>query len=115
MTDEKQHASVLGVNVTNEPEDPKLLRRMLGKCDIRLIPILGSMFLVSFLDRGNIANARIEGFEKDLHMPANGYNTALWIFYVPFILLEVPSNLIMGKDWIKPNIWLGSMMFLLGM
>lgn len=39
-----------------------------------------------FLDRTNIANARIEGLVEGLDMPANGYNTALWIFYIPFIL-----------------------------
>lgn len=39
-----------------------------------------------FLDRTNIANAKIEGLVEGLNMPSNGYNTALWIFYIPFIL-----------------------------
>jgi len=47
-------------------------------------------------------------------MPSNGYNTALWIFFIPFILIEVPSNLIMGLPKVRPKVFLGINMFLLG-
>ena len=47
-------------------------------------------------------------------MPADGYNTALWIFFIPFILIEVPSNLIMGLPRVRPNVFLGINMFVLG-
>ncbi|OAL44449.1 MFS general substrate transporter [Pyrenochaeta sp. DS3sAY3a] len=84
------------------------------KLDLRLIPILGCTYTILFLDRTNIANARIEGLEKSLHMPANGYNTALWIFYIPFVLVEVPSNMIMSMAGVRPNIFLGCNMLILG-
>jgi len=84
------------------------------KLDWRLIPILGCTYTILFLDRTNIANARIEGMEKGLRMPANGYNTALWIFYIPFVLVEVPSNMIMSMPRVKPNIFLGINMLVLG-
>jgi MFS family permease len=41
-------------------------------------------------------------------MPSNGYNTCLWIFFIPFVLVEIPSNMIMGLPRVKPS------MFLLG-
>jgi hypothetical protein len=63
---------------------------------------------------GTVANARIEGMEKSLHMPATGYNTALWIFYIPFVLVEVPSNMIMSLPRVKPNLFLGGNMLILG-
>lgn len=47
-------------------------------------------------------------------MPSNGYNTALWIFFIPFILIEVPSNLIMGLPRVRPNLFLGVNMLILG-
>lgn len=47
-------------------------------------------------------------------MPSNGYNTALWIFYVPFVLVEVPSNMIMSMPRVRPNIFLGCNMLILG-
>ena len=47
-------------------------------------------------------------------MPANGYNIALWIFFIPFVLIEIPSNLIMGLPRVEPNVFLGINMLLLG-
>lgn len=95
-------------------EDPKAARRLLIKCDIRLIPILGCLYLVSFLDRSNIANARLFGLEKSLDMPSTGFNTCLWIFYLPFVIVEIPSNLFMSLNKIKPNQWLAGAMLILG-
>jgi hypothetical protein len=104
-------------SMSEEPfsEDPKAARKLLLKIDIRLIPILGCLYLVSFLDRSNIANARLFGLEKSLSMPLNGFNTCLWIFYLPFVIAEVPSNLFMSLNYIKPSQWLASAMFILGM
>lgn len=95
-------------------EDPVNARKLLLKCDLRLVPILGTLYLVSFFDRSNIANARLFGLEAGLNMPSNGFNTCLWIFYLPFVIVEIPSNLIMSMNKIKPNVWLGGMMFILG-
>jgi hypothetical protein len=89
-------------------------KRLQWKRDLLLLPILGIMHMILFLDRTNIANARIEGLEAGLNMPPTGYSTALWIFYVPFVLAEIPSNLILITGKIKPNLFLGGQMFLLG-
>ena len=94
--------------------NPALDRKIKWRRDVVLIPILGLMYLVMFLDRTNIANARIEGLEKGLNMPSNGYNVALTLFYIPFVLFEIPSNLILSLPFIKPRWYLGSMMALLG-
>jgi hypothetical protein len=95
--------------------DTKADRRLTTKLDFKVMPILGLLYLICFLDRTNIANARIAGLERGLHMPSNGFNTALWIFYIPFVLAEVPLNMIMTLPWVKPNIFLGVQCFLLGM
>lgn len=96
-------------------EDPKAERALTLKMDIRIVPILGCIFMISFLSRTNIANARIQGLEAGLGMPSNGYNTCLWIFYLSFFIVEIPSNLIMASKWMRPNWWLGGQMFVLGM
>lgn len=44
------------------------------------------MWLVSHLDRGNIANAKIVGMDKDLHLTGTQYNAALVIFFISYIL-----------------------------
>jgi hypothetical protein len=51
-------------------------KKMLRKMDVRLIPVLAVLYLLSFLDRGNIGNAKIQGLSKDLHLSADGYNIA---------------------------------------
>ena len=94
---------------------PKLDRIVSIKRDCLLISVLGLMYLILFLDRSNMANANIEGLAAGLDMPSNGYNTALWIFYIPFVLAEIPSNLLLQSGWVRPNLYLGSCMLLLGL
>ncbi|KAL4881663.1 MFS general substrate transporter [Aspergillus karnatakaensis] len=94
--------------------DVKSDRELTNRIDLRVIPVLGLLYLVCFLDRTNIANARIAGLEEGLNMPPTGYNTCLWIFYIPFVLCEVPSNMIMSLPWVRPNLWLGGLTFTLG-
>lgn len=96
-------------------EDAKFDKKLLLKRDLILVPLMGVMYMIMFLDRTNIANARIAGLQEGLNMPANGYNVALSIFYIPFVLAEVPSNLILSLSWIKPRWYLGAMMFILGL
>lgn len=43
-------------------------RKILRKMDLRLLPILTILYLMSFLDRGNIGNAKIEGLTETLKM-----------------------------------------------
>jgi MFS family permease len=52
--------------------------------------------------------------ELSLNMPENGYNTCIWIFFLPFVLVEIPSNLIMSLPRVKPNVFLGTNMLILG-
>lgn len=60
--------------------DPVAERKLLRKIDFRLIPILWLLFMLAFLDRTNIGNARILGMEEELMMTGNDYNIALFIF-----------------------------------
>jgi hypothetical protein len=41
-------------------------------------------------------------------MKGQDYNIALCVFFVPYILLEIPSNIILKK--IAPSTWLSSIM-----
>lgn len=49
-------------------------KKVLRKMDIRLIPMLALLYLLSFLDRGNIGNASIEGLKEDLGLTGPQYN-----------------------------------------
>lgn len=45
---------------------------------------------------------------QDLNMTGHDYNTALFIFFVPYILFEVPSNIIIKQ--VAPSTWLSIIM-----
>jgi hypothetical protein len=90
-----------------EPIDKTIEKKLIRKIDFYLIPIFFLLLMAAFLDRINIGNARIIGLEKDLHMKGNDFNIALFVFFVPYNLLEVPSNLLMKK--VRPSMWLSGL------
>ncbi|KAG7086116.1 hypothetical protein E1B28_003630 [Marasmius oreades] len=79
------------------------------KIDWMIIPPVSLMYLFCFIDRANIGNARLAGFEKDLGLQGNDYNAILSIFYISYIIFEIPSNVIckkIGPGWFIPGITL---------
>ncbi|KAF4554809.1 MFS-type transporter-like protein 48 [Elsinoe fawcettii] len=92
-------------------------RSVLRKLDIHLLPLVCALFLLSFLDRSNVGNARTAGMEKDLHFDANGkgphtYDWLLTIFYISYICFEF---LIMGWKLVPPHIWGAGVTFCWGL
>ncbi|KAL2160556.1 hypothetical protein VTH06DRAFT_1244 [Thermothelomyces fergusii] len=79
-------------------------RRITTKIDLYIIPFVSVLYLMAFLDRVNIGNARAFGLEEELNMSGVKYNTALTIFFVPYILFEIPSNILLKH--FTPRVWL---------
>ncbi|KAK8065222.1 pantothenate transporter liz1 [Apiospora hydei] len=77
-------------------------RRVVRKLDFRIVPLVSFLFLLSFLDRSNIGNARIAGMEEDLGLDGGAYNWLLTIFYIPYILFEF---LIVMWKVLPPHAW----------
>ncbi|CAO3643363.1 unnamed protein product [Cunninghamella echinulata] len=86
------------------PADEKEMKKLLWKLDSRIVPWLGILYLCSFLDRVNIGNAKIANLQKDIGISDFDYNWALSIFFIGYILFEVPSNLLLKQ--IGPNRWI---------
>jgi hypothetical protein len=42
-----------------------------------------------------LGNARVAGLQKDLGISNHQYSVALTVTYVPYILAELPSNLVL--------------------
>ena len=78
---------------------------MLRKVDFHLVPFLAVLYLAAHIDRANIGNAKIEGLTTDLNMTGVQYNIALSVFFVPYILLEVPSNVVL-KMFRRPSTYM---------
>ena len=58
----------------SEEEKRKIDKALVWKVDKWLIPWLSLLYLLSFLDRTNIGNARLAGMEDDLGMSGSDYN-----------------------------------------
>lgn len=56
--------------------DEKLTKKLVRKIDVYLVPFLSLLYLLSYLDRTNIGNARLGGIEADLGMSGLDYNVS---------------------------------------
>ncbi|KAJ8126866.1 hypothetical protein O1611_g6772 [Lasiodiplodia mahajangana] len=89
--------------------DPAAATRLRWKIDLHVYPILFVVYALSFLDRINISNARIQGLTEELELYGNRYNITLFVYFIPYILLELPSNIIIKRT--RPSWYLSSLMF----
>ncbi|KAL2018910.1 hypothetical protein VTK56DRAFT_10277 [Thermocarpiscus australiensis] len=79
-------------------------RRITTRIDLHLVPFVIVLYLMAFLDRVNIGNARSFGLEAELGLTGVDYNTSLTIFFVPYVLFEIPSNVLLKH--FSPRVWL---------
>ncbi|KAI1618835.1 major facilitator superfamily domain-containing protein [Exophiala viscosa] len=97
-------------NVVDYTEaEEKAVRR---KIDLLLMPAIWIMYLFSYADRTNIGNAKVAGMSADLNLSSNEYSLALVVFFISYIIFEIPSNLIIAKT--RPSIYLCSVMAIWG-
>ncbi|KAF2713287.1 bodown198 [Pleomassaria siparia CBS 279.74] len=80
-----------------DAERKKLDRALVWKIDLWLIPWLSLLYLLSFLDRTNIGNARVAKMEPDIGMSGRDYNDSLTIFFVSYAAAEPITNLLLKK------------------
>ncbi|KJK76264.1 hypothetical protein H634G_08404 [Metarhizium anisopliae BRIP 53293] len=95
--------------VFNEDIDAAAERRLVRKLDVIIIPTFFIIYMMSFLDRINISNARIQDMPKDLDLSGKKFNVALLVYYASYILLEIPSNMIVKK--VRPSLYMSTLMF----
>ncbi|KEZ44001.1 Tna1 [Scedosporium apiospermum] len=85
--------------------DPVAVKKLRWKLDLYTVPTVAFLYLFCFIDRANIGNARIAGLEKDLGLKGFDYNVVLSVFYVSYIIFEIPASICckwMGPGWFLP-------------
>ncbi|KAI0423309.1 major facilitator superfamily domain-containing protein [Xylaria grammica] len=86
-------------------EERKLIRRI----DWHLMPLCSLMFLFKNLDVDNVSNARImnqgtpQNILTQLNMTSDEFSLVTVLYYVPYIIGEAPSNLLL--KWFSPSRW----------
>ncbi|KAL5117788.1 hypothetical protein ACEQ8H_004262 [Pleosporales sp. CAS-2024a] len=96
-------------DVETQGYDESATKKLLRKLDWHIIPFMSLIYLLCFLDRTNIGNARLDHLEKDLHLKGIQYNDCLAILFPFYIAAEIPSNIMMKR--MRPSIWLTFIMF----
>ncbi|MBN6035687.1 MFS transporter [Amycolatopsis sp. 195334CR] len=71
--------------------------RVLRKVALRLMPFLCLLYFVNYLDRVNIGFAAPNGMNEELGLTATVFGFASGIFFLGYLLLEVPSNLALHR------------------
>ncbi|KAG4267237.1 hypothetical protein FPRO04_04849 [Fusarium proliferatum] len=108
IVDPKEDSMANGEYVPDTEEEKKLVR----KIDLFILPMMWFMYLMSYMDRTNVGNARIAGMDKDLNLDSNKYSIVLVVFFVGYVVFEVPSNMILTRT--RPSRYLPGIMFVWG-
>jgi hypothetical protein len=98
-------------NVLRPPFDKAAERKLLWKLDFTVLPLLWLLYLVCFVDRSNIGNAKIQGMEKELNLKGQKYNVAVFIFNIGYVIAGIPLSITFKK--VGPK-FLPMMMFVWG-
>ncbi|KAF9364531.1 hypothetical protein BGX34_001249 [Mortierella sp. NVP85] len=115
---EKYSASILHQSASSmktaetEHLDSEAVQRLRAKVDRHLIPLVSVLYLCSFLDRVNIGNAKVAGIVQDLGLTPGEFSWAISIFFIGYVLFEVPSNICLKL--VGPRLWITFIMVMWG-
>ncbi|KAJ7504259.1 MFS general substrate transporter [Mycena galericulata] len=88
-------------------------RQLMRKVDVRLVPWFSLLYLLSFLDRTSIGNAKLYNLEGDLKISDNQYLVSLTVFFISYAIFEVPSNIFLRR--LRPSVWFAFLMVMWGL
>ncbi|KAH9226151.1 hypothetical protein K456DRAFT_1731202 [Colletotrichum gloeosporioides 23] len=77
----------------SEEEYAAVEKSLTRKLDFTLVPVVWILYLFNYLDRNNIAQARLSTFEKDLGLTGNQFNVAVSILNIVTCSLHAPDRL----------------------
>ncbi|AXB42371.1 MFS transporter [Amycolatopsis albispora] len=83
--------------------DSELGKRTIRKVAVRIMPIVGLLYIFNYMDRANIGYAQL-GMATELAIDAATFGIASAIFFLAYVVFEIPSNMIMKK--VGARLWL---------
>ncbi|KAJ0164985.1 putative transporter [Colletotrichum tanaceti] len=94
-------------NISTAGGDHKVESWIRLKTDLCVVPLAALIFMFCFIDRSNIGNARLAGLERDLGLVGYDFNSVNTVFYVSYIVFEIPANVLckmVGPGWFLPGL-----------
>lgn len=89
-----------------------LEKRTLRKVAWRLVPFVCVLYVLNIMDRSNVGFARIK-MQADLGLSEESFNLGYGMFYVGYLLFEVPSNLLLRR--VGARLWIARIMISWGL
>ncbi|RYP43353.1 hypothetical protein DL768_009970 [Monosporascus sp. mg162] len=110
----RQLAQLPDPDMGKTDEEKKAIdKKLMWKVDLWIVPWLSLLYLLSFLDRTNIGNARLAHMEEHLGMEGTDYNNTLTIFFVSYALVEPITNALLKR--LTPRIFFTGIIVLWGL
>src|SRR5438270_2979481 len=91
--------------------DSSTEQRIIHRVYWRLVPLLFVMMLFNYIDRVNVGFAALR-MNGDLHFSGAIYGFGATIFFLGYVLLQVPSNLVVYR--IGARRWFAAMLLVWG-
>ncbi|HEX6405283.1 MAG TPA: MFS transporter [Pseudonocardiaceae bacterium] len=82
------------------------------KIALRLVPFLGLLYLINYLDRVNVGFAALT-MNADLRFSAAAYGLGAGLFFIGYFFFEVPSNIILHR--VGARVWIARIMVTWGL
>lgn len=74
-----------------------LNKKLVRKIDLLILPPIGILYILNYIDRQNLSAAKLQGITEDLNMTTEQFATAISILFVGYLPFQIPSNLIITK------------------
>lgn len=89
--------------MTEDPQTAAVVRKITR----HLIPILGLMYLIAYIDRQNISYAKLQ-MVGDLGLTEASFGLGASLFFIGYLLFELPSNLFLAR--VGARVWFARIM-----
>lgn len=89
--------------------EKSMKRKLDARCSLFVL-----IYIMNYLDRNNIAAARLKGLQDELNLSDTQYSTCLSILYVGYILMQVPSNMFINRIQ-RPSLYISGAILLWGL
>lgn len=97
-----------------DPDDAARLEKgLVRKIDLLILPTIGILYILNYIDRQNLSAAKLQGIMEDLNMNEQQFATAISILFVGYLPFQIPSNLIITKIS-RPGLYICSAVIIWG-
>ncbi|KAG8776903.1 hypothetical protein FRC12_000632 [Ceratobasidium sp. 428] len=89
-------------------EDPCLEKKLVRKLDMVIMPLTCALYLLAYLDRSNLGNARLQGLPEDVlggDPTGTKFDWVSSMFYFSYIVTQLPA--VVTSKLFRPRIWIG--------